>query len=391
MPIAKLCASFVQTASCREGKKKTDYYCNSLPGFILECRANGGKTYALRYRDEHGRQRQYKIADAADITFDKAKKMAVKIRSRVVVGENPAAEKVEKRAIPIYSEIADKYIAHIATYQRSWKSTRAVMHNHVISRWGKLRLTEIHQTDVAAWLAEKAAAGYKPATVERIRVNFQHSFRMAKIWNYPGSDHNPVAGLPRVPLNNSVDRRLTQDEVKRLQKAVASSQNTQLKYIVGMLLLTGARVSELINARWSDVDLEKRLWRIPLSKTGKVRFVPLSQAAIDMLGQLPRFSDCDYLIPNPKTKLPFVHFYPAWDYARKQAGLADVRIHDLRHASASFMINAGIDLYTVGKILGHNSTKTTARYAHLANDTLLAAVEAGAAGIGIDWLDAPAA
>lgn len=391
MAKAKLSASFVQTVTCPKGKKKIDVYCSTLPGFILECRANGGKTYAFRYRDEHGRQRQYKIADAADITFDKAKKMAVKIRSRVVVGENPAADKAEKRAIPMYSEIADKYIAHIATYQRSWKQTKALMHNHVLPRWGKLRLTEIHQTDVAVWLAEKAAAGYKPASVERMRVNFQHSLRMAKVWNYPGSDHNPVAGLPRVPLNNAVDRRLTQDEVKRLQKAVASSQNTQLKYLVGMLLLTGARVSELTNARWADVDLEKRSWRIPMSKTGKARYVPLSQPAIEMLNQLPRFPDCDYLIPNPKTKRPFVHFFLAWDYARKKAGLADVRIHDLRHANASFLINAGVDLYTVGKILGHNSAKTTARYSHLANDTLLAAVEAGAAGIGIDWLNTPAA
>ncbi len=75
----------------------------------------------------------------------------------------------------------------------------------------------------------------------------------------------------------------------------------------------------------------------------------------------------------------------SWDNARKAAGLPDVRIHDLRHAAASNMINGGIDLYTVGKVLGHSNHKTTMRYSHLANDTLLAAVEAGAAKLGVDW------
>ena len=146
-----------------------------------------------------------------------------------------------------------------------------------------------------------------------------------------------------------------------------------------LLLLTGARVSELLFAKLSDVATDRRVWFIPDSKTGKSRHVPLSGAAIDIIDRLPTYDKCDLLIPNPKTKKPFVSIKHSWDTARTEAKLPGVRIHDLRHSAASFMINAGIDLYAVGRVLGHADHKSTMRYSHLANDTLMAAVEAGAA------------
>ena len=107
-----------------------------------------------------------------------------------------------------------------------------------------------------------------------------------------------------------------------------------------------------------------------------------------MIGQVPRFDGCPYLVPNPETLKPFVTLKRAWRTARTQAGLGDLHIHDLRHSAASFMINAGIDLYAVGKVLGHADHKSTMRYSHLANETLLAAVEAGAAKMKGAWAGA---
>jgi len=120
-----------------------------------------------------------------------------------------------------------------------------------------------------------------------------------------------------------------------------------------------------------------------MSKTGKSRHVPLSEAAINVINQLPQFEACPWLVPNPETRLPFVSIKHSWQTARKAAGLGDLHIHDLRHSAASFMINAGIDLYAVGKVLGHADHKSTMRYSHLANETLLAAVEAGAAKMSL--------
>lgn len=106
-----------------------------------------------------------------------------------------------------------------------------------------------------------------------------------------------------------------------------------------------------------------------------------AQPAVDIITVPPRFDGCPWLLPNPDTRKPYTGIKRAWETARKAAGLPDVRGHDLRHSAASFMINAGVDLYAVGRILGHADHKSTMRYSHLANDTLRAAVEAGASGM----------
>jgi integrase len=385
MPKAKLDATFCLTAQCAAGKKKTDYWDTITTGFVLEARAGGGKTYALRYFDQSGRQRQHKIGRFEDISFDKARKTAKRLRSEVVLGGDPAGKKEEKRAIPTFAALAEQHLAHAKTYQRSYTTTEMYMLRHIVPRWGKLRLNEIQQQDVAKWLAEKAEEGLAPATVEKIRVIFSRSFELGSRWSIPGCVKNPVKGIPRRKFSNARERFLTTIEAERLRKAVEASANPQLRNIVGLLLLTGARVSELLHAQWRHVDLDRRAWLIPISKTGQSRYVPLSQAAIDIIEQLPTFKDCPWLVPNPETLKPFVTLKRAWDTARKEAGLHDLRIHDLRHSAASFMINAGIDLFAVGKVLGHADHKSTMRYSHLANDTLLAAVEAGAAkmkGVG---------
>ena len=186
-------------------------------------------------------------------------------------------------------------------------------------------------------------------------------------------------------FDNKRERFLSSDEAGRLLAAAGASLNPQLRSIVGLLLLTGARVSELLQAEWCHVDLDRRAWLIPTSKTGKSRYVPLSQAALDVIDQLPRFDGCPYLVPNPETRLPFVSIKHAWQTARVEAGLGDLRIHDLRHSAASFMINSGVDLFAVGKVLGHADYKSTMRYSHLANETLLSAVEAGASKLSAQW------
>ncbi|KMS55761.1 site-specific integrase [Sphingobium cupriresistens] len=378
MPKQKLDASFCLLAACETGKRKIDYYDTSITGFVLEVRPNGGKTYYLRYQDDHGRQKQHKIAAYADISFDKAKKEAQRLRSQVVLGGDPAATKEQKKAIPLYSTLADQHLAHAKTYQRSYDTTAMYVNRHIVPKWGKHRLTDITQQGVAQWLADKAGEGLAPATVEKMRVILGRSFELAKQWGMAGSDKNPTRGIPRKPINNARDRYLNAAEAKRLMTAVEASRNPQLKFIVGLLLLTGARVSELLNAKWKHINLDRRVWLIPTSKTGKPRHVPLSKPAIDILSAVPRFDKCDYVLPNPETLKPFVSIKHGWQTARDEAKLPDLRIHDLRHSAASFMINAGVDLFAVGRVLGHADHKSTMRYSHLANDTLMAAVEAGA-------------
>lgn len=374
----KLTAQFCQLAYCEPGRKRTDYYDTEIKGFVLECYPSGSKSFILRFQNAYGKQRQMKLAVYGDAPVDQIRKKALRLRSEAVLGSDPAAKKAEKRAVPTYADLADQHLDYARSYQRSSANVERIMRLHLKPRWGKLRLDEITQPAIAKWLAEKAEEGLAPATVEKVRVTLNRSFELALRWNLPGVTRNPVKGIPRKPINNSRDRYVSAAEAKRLLAACEASLNPQLKFIVPLLLYTGARVSELLHAQWRHIDLDKRSWLIPTSKTGKARHVPLSQPAVAILKAAPRFKDCPYVVPNPETKQPFVTIKRAWQTARKEAALPDLRIHDLRHSAASFMINAGIDLFAVGKVLGHADHKSTMRYSHLANDTLLAAVEAGA-------------
>lgn len=385
MPKVKLDSTFCRVALCESGKRKTDYYCTQITGFTLECRSSGGKTYHFRYSDPHGKLCQLKIARYEDVSFEDARKRAKILRSATVLGEDPAGKKAEKKAIPTYGDLADQHIADAKTYLKRPENVVQVIEGHLRPRWGKLRLDEIKQQDVGRWLSEKLASGLSPSTVEKIRVTFNRSFELAAKWGTPGGQVNPIKGVPRRKFNNARQRYLTAEQAKRLHQAVEASTNPQLRYIVGLLLLTGARKSELLFAKWENVDLDRKAWFIPETKTGKPRHVPLSQAAIDLIKALPTFDKCDWLVPNPETREPFVSIKRAWETARTEAGLPGLRLHDLRHSAASFMINAGIDLYAVGRILGHADHQSTMRYSHLANDTLMKAVEAGASKMDVAW------
>lgn len=379
MPKATLDYAFCATAPCEPGKKKTDWWDTRILGFVFERRASGRGTYYLRHQDLAGRQRQYKIGRYEDISFATARKEAERLKSLVSLGGDPSAAKAKAKSIPLYSELAEMHLADAKLHQKSFKDTEMYVRRHILPKWGKTRLTDINSRDVAKWLADKDKEGLAPATVEKIRVIFGRSFVLGASWDVPGSERNPTQGIRRPRLNNARQRYLTAEEAARLRSAVAESWNPQLQHIVGLLLLTGARVNELLTAQWQHVDLGRKAWLIPTSKTGRSRHVPLSGPAIEIIQGLPKFKGCPYLIPNPETRKPFVSIRHAWLRAIRVARLPGLRIHDLRHSAASFMVNSGVDLFAVGKVLGHASIQSTQRYSHLANDTLLKAVEAGAA------------
>ena len=180
---------------------------------------------------------------------------------------------------------------------------------------------------------------------------------MAIKWQIPGITFNPAAGVKLFEANNARERFLTAEETQRLLEAVKKSKNTQLKYIVPLLLLLGCRKWELLDARWEEFDLSRRTWKISMSKSGKSRHVPLSLAAMDIIQKLPRFEGCPYLIPNPDTLKPHVQIHRAWNNARIAAGLPGLRMHDLRHSMASNMVNSGRSIYEVAKVLGHSQLR----------------------------------
>jgi integrase len=384
MPKATLDHVFALTAQCEEGKKKTDWYDQAVTGFVLECRSTGGRTYYLRYEDAAGRQKQHKIGRYEDITFAAAKKTAQKLRSEVVMGGDPSAAKAAIKAIPFYADLAAQHMADAKLTQRSYDTTEGYMRLHILPKWGKMRIVDIDGRAVAGWLAAKRAEGLAPATVVKLKAIMGRSFALGAQWGIPGCERNPCRGVRLPPLNNSRQLYLDADQAGRLLAAAAETRNPQLPAILELLLLTGMRVSELLSSRWQNFDVERRTLFVPTSKSGRARHVPLSRAALDVIGALSRPDGATFLFPNPRnSSRHLTTIKHAFQSARKAAGLDKVHLHDLRHSAASAMVGAGIDLYAVGKVLGHANVSSTARYSHLANDTLLAAVDAGAARLNL--------
>lgn len=386
MPKIKLEASIIPTLYCPPEKANEKFFDTAIVGFIVEVRPNGQGTYALRYKDPYGRQRQYKIASVGDISFAEAKKEAIRIKGRVSVGQNPAEERYANRRIPRISELAERYLDYVRTYKRSHDIDARYLKHHLLPKWGKHHLNELNQTEILEWLRSKVTVdGYAQATVNRWQVILAHMMRMAKLWGLPGSEVNPLEGAKLKDPENRVERFLSADETQRLKEAVEESPNFMLRYVVALLLLTGCRKRELLDAKWDQVSFERKSWYIPTTKTGRPRHVPLSEDAVNVLRSIPRFDACPYIVPNPDTMKPFVSVYNAWDNARKRAGMPDLRMHDLRHSAASNLVNSGQSLYVVSKVLGHSSVKTTERYAHLSSGTLLNAVNAASELTGTTW------
>lgn len=379
MPKAHLTQAFISSAQCLPGRAKVDFYDLTIPGLVYEARASGGGTYYLRYTDPAGTKRQYKLGRSSDISCASARKEAQRLRSVVVLGGDPAAKKAEAKSIPLFCEIADQHMTYARLHLRSHEDVSSIFRTHLLPKFGKKRVTDITRPAVSQFLADKREAGLAPVTVEKIRVIMHRCYELAAQESVPGCDKNPCRGIKRPQMVFARETFLTADQASRLKAAAASSRNTQLRPIIELLLLTGARKRELLDAKWAHIDLGRRLWVIPTSKTNRPRRVPLSQDAIAIIEALPRFPGCPWLIPNPATREPYTCLKSAWREAIKKAKLPGLRIHDLRHSAASFMCAAGVPLYSVGTVLGHANVSTTSRYAHLSGTSLLEAVEAGAA------------
>lgn len=290
------------------------------------------------------------------------------------MGEDPKEAKKALRAVPTFAKfVEDDFLPHIKAYKRSWDCDVSLLNNHLLPAFGSRYMDSITRRDVQKLITGRREMGKAPGTCDRMLILARHIFNCALKWQTPGVKSNPAKEVELLNVDNKRDRYLNEDEVRRLYEAVQQSENPMLKYIVPMLIMTGARKREVLDARWEDFDFETRQWKIPFTKGGKPRYVPMSDGVLGILDAVPRVEGSAYVFPNPDTKKPFVTIYCAWDTVRKKAGFKEVRLHDLRHSFASILINSGRTLYEVQHLLGHTQVKTTERYAHLQQDTLMRA------------------
>ena len=391
MPVTTLTPKGLKALICFPGQSKVNHHDAACKGLMLEIRSSGGKTWYLRYRDAHGTQRQFRMGCIEDLSLEQARKRADELRGQIALGKDPCEDKAVLRQVPTFETfIAERYMPFIMGYKRSWKTDESLLRNHLLPPFGKRHLDQITKNDIVALHHGRRADGAAPGSANRLLIMLRYVFNLAIRWEVPGITKNPTAGVPLLEENNKMERYLTKDEAQRLYVQMQASENTMLQYIIPMLIMTGARKREALDAKWADFDLTKCLWRIPISKSGKARHVPISDGVLQLLASVREVQmtwpaamlSCPWAFPNPQTGKPYVSFFIAWNTARTKAGLADVRIHDLRHSFASFLINNGRSLYEVQKILGHTQVRTTQRYAHLSPDTLQEAASVAVNALG---------
>lgn len=370
MPQVALNEGFVGRCCCPLGIVKIDFFDKKQTGFLLEVRASGRKTYYQRFTDERGRTRQYKIGSAEFLSLRDARASGKAVVAQMILGSNPQLRRKILRAIPTLSEfVAEKYLPYIKLYKRSWNTDETILRIHILPVLGKLQLDEVLADRITPLLSALKAKGYSTGTLNRVVIVLRHLFNLALKWQVDGITRNPTAGLPIAP-DVCRQRFLSEEEAKRLINSLEQDENEQAAKAILLLLLTGARRNEITYAKWEQVNWDRKILVIPLSKSGKRRSLNLNTTAIEVLRTVAATPNNPFIFPSPVTGRPSPSLHFPWERIRARANLKDLRLHDLRHSFASFLVNQGVSLYVVQDLLGHSNSRYSQRYAHLTSATL---------------------
>lgn len=358
-------------------EKTTCYFDTEIKGFLLEHRSSGNGTYYFRYRDAEQKVRLARIGRAEEISLADARARAHAMSKMVTEGGDPKVESHRFNDVPTLGEfVAERYLPYAKTRKRSWECDDSFLRNHVLPAFGSYRMNRVTRSDVVAFHHSLLDKGYAAGTCNRVLILLKFVYNCAIRWDVLPPTGNPCVGVDEFENTVSRERYLTTEEVQRLFDELDTNRNVQVGQVIRLLLYTGARKREVLDAKWEEIDFSRQLLTVPpgRSKSKKPRHIPLSDAAIELLQSLPRQDDIPWVFFNPKTKKPPVSIFYAWDTIRKRIGIPEVRLHDLRHSYASFLVNAGRSLYEVQKLLGHHDPKVTMRYAHLSPQAMLEAV-----------------
>lgn len=285
--------------------------------------------------------------------------------------ETPAAEPAGDA--PALMTLRDfllvKYLPYVATYKRSAETDARIIDRTILPYFKDKTLAAITEEFLIAFQTHLLKRGYAPATCNRPVVIIRYAFNLAIRWGY--AEKNPASGMRLLKENNIRQVLLDKTAIQALLFHAQRSKSRFMKYIIPLLIFTGARKSEILNAHWSYLDLPNRTLEIPQSKSGNKRYIILNDAAVAVFNAVPVKPGCPYIFPSARGNGPIKQFQDAWDDIRVAAGLPDLRLHDLRHTFASQLVNSGCSLYIVQQLLGHANPRTTMRYAHLSSKALI--------------------
>lgn len=383
--------------------KRTVVYDSDLKGFGLKITPNGVKSWCVEYRPGGGGRRVAKrrlvLGSTSTLTPDQARDAAKDILATVKLGGDPAAERSRAREMANFCEFAERYLSEEAEAKLKPKTVvnyKIYLRKHAAPEIGSLKLDQITQADIAK--LHRRIGKSTPMTANRVVECIGSVYRYAATCGLVPRKHNPAAEIEAYREERR-ERFLTTDELGSLGDAIREAEAVGVPWVVDetrpkakhipkksrltnigphaaaalrLLILTGARLREILELKWEYVDIERGLLLLPDSKTGRKAIV-LNAPALAILAELRR--NGPYVIVSDDPKRPRHDLNRPWKLVARRAGLEGVRIHDLRHTHASVGAGVGLGLPIIGKLLGHSQPSTTARYAHLDNDPLRRASE----------------
>jgi len=392
----KLTEAVVRDAAPAEAR---DYqiFDSEVRGFAVCIYRGGGRAFTLDYRYA-GRQRRMTFGRWPEWSVSAARTRAKELRRDIDAGGDPLANRDNLREAPRVTDLIARYsevhLTHLARLNAA--DQRSMMEKLIAPAWGRMLVTEVSSYDVELLLTKVAEGrarpakakpnnrvrklqGARPTPVRANRVGevVRKMFAYAVKWGW--REDNPAMGFRR-RMETPRERYLSQQEIIRLGMALDAAEDTRAANIIRLCMLTGARVGEVRQARFEDFNLEHLTWAKPATTTKqrRVHRVPISDEAAMIVHQCRQavFTGCPWLFPGDTPGQPVQEVRRFWRRIQKEAGIEDVRIHDLRHTFASLLVSGGASLEMIGKLLGHSQMQTTQRYAHLMDSPLRAGVDA---------------
>lgn len=338
-------------------------------GFGIRITAKGRKSFVLKYGPE-GRRRVYTLGDHPGLSLKDAREEAEKLRGRVLSGVDPAREKADGRQALTFGLWSKQYLEQIVARKKRPQEDRRYL-AAAAKVWGNRLLAEIRPEDVATFRERFAADGHTTQgnrALASVRACLEEALRRSLL------DDNPASRLRPYRENAPRQRVLTDPEMKMLLRSLDTLEDPLLANAFLLLVETGARTSEVLRAKWENIDLEAGVWSIPSPKADIPQSIPLTPTSKKRLSKLPKVGP--WLCPG---LTPFRHrtsLLPAWRALKTKAGLSGVNLHDLRRTTG-LSVYRSHGLHVASKLLRHSDVRVTARvYAPLAPSELAAAAKA---------------
>ena len=364
--------------------KDAIFWDSDLAGFGVRVYPSGKKVFVVQTR-AFGRSKRVTLGRYGDITTEMARKDATAVIGRIKRGQPPFPVEPETAPDPTVVDLAERYqrqYVEMHCKPATISHYRLMLRKHIVPALGERLVADVEHKDI---LAFHNKLHHMPTVANRAVDILVKMFNLADGWGWLPNGTNPCRGVSRFKVEKH-ERFLTREELYRLGQTLKAAPaeglaSTHAAAAIRLLVLTGCRRNEILGLRWDDLNFESGEMRLPDSKTG-ARMVPLPPKSAEILVGLPRTPDNPWVFPGRKKGTRLVNLNDSWDRVRKRAGLDGVRLHDLRHTYASRALALGESLPMIGQLLGHRMVNTTARYAHLARDSVRDSSARVAADIG---------